>query len=343
MSALKYPEPDLDALRPQGRRPRGRTNHPRRPSAGAACSVCPLPLPAACLLGALLAVVLLRPGTGPLAAGPAGPPPEVAGFAESYVHTFIASRAPGNEQVLAPYTPAEVEWSGGALGDRHVVDTTTVGFEQAGDDEWRVEVAAHVMDFDRERDGYRRPGGGALRGGCDQGRWRAHQPLPPRTDSHLGSSPRPGLAPVLEKAGSGEIAAAAKEYLDAHYAAIGGYTGFTMVGIAVEPSGEDRSRVIVRVRAKPVDGASVIHDHVLEAVSGEDGWVVGIIPRAAAGPGDAKVSSVTILGPPWRRRRTRLRSLSPRAPTGRRRRRADRAASAPGPATGAPWATHLRP
>ena len=130
------------------------------------------------------------------------------------------------------------------------------------------------MDFDRERDGYRAPV------------VEHYEVVVTRADGVLTSlylpgripaseQEAPGLAPVLEKAGSGEMAAAAKEYLDAHYAAVGGYTGFTMVGIAVEPSGEDRSRVIVRVRARPVDGAPVIHDHVLDAVSGENGWVVG--------------------------------------------------------------------
>ena len=86
---------------------------------------------------------------------------------------------------------------------------------------------------------------------------------------------RPAPAPVLEKAGSGEVAAAAKEYLDAHYAAIGGYTGYTMLGIAVEPSGEERSRVLVRVGQIRSRVRLVIHDQVLEAVSGEEGWVVG--------------------------------------------------------------------
>jgi hypothetical protein len=142
----------------------------------------------------------------------ASPPPEVAGFAESYVHTFIASRAPGHEQVLAAYTPAEITGSGGALGDRHVVDTTTVALEPNGDDEWRAEVAAYAMDFDRERDGYRPPvvehyqvvvslADGTL----------SSLYLPARVPASQDAAP--GLAPVPDKAGSGEVAAAAKEYL----------------------------------------------------------------------------------------------------------------------------------
>ena len=273
MSALKYPEPDLDAFDLKVAEPEV-DDPPPPPKRWRRSLGLSIAIAGGVLLGALLAVMLLRPGSGPLAVDPGGPPPEVAGFAESYVHTFIASRAPGNEQVLAPYTPAEVEWTGGALGDRHVVDTTTVAVERSGDDEWRVEVAAHVMDFDRERDGYDAPvvehyevvvtqSNGSL----------SSLYLPARVPTAV--QPAPGLAPVLEEAESGDMAAAAKEYLDPYYAAIGGYTGYTMVGIAVEPSGEDRSRVVVRVRAKPVDGAFVIHDHVLEAVSGEGGWVVG--------------------------------------------------------------------
>jgi hypothetical protein len=272
MSTLKYPEPDLDGFDLKVADPEI-AEPPPPPKRWRRLLGLSLAIAGGVLLGALLAVGLLRPGTGPLAADTALPPPEVAGFAESYVHTFIASRAPGNEQVLAPYTPAEVEWAGGALGDRHVVDTTTVGLEPYGEDEWRVEVAAHVMDFDRERDGYRRP---------VMEHYEVVVTMAEGTPTSLylparmpkSQQPAPGLAPVLEKAESGEIAAAAKEYLDAHYAAIGGYTGFTMIGIAVEPAGEERSRVIVRARAKPVEGASAVHDHVLEAVSGEDGWVV---------------------------------------------------------------------
>ena len=131
MSALKYPEPDLDSFDLKVADPEA-AEPPPPPKLWRRLLGLSLAIAGGVLLGALLAVVLVRPGSGPLAAGPAGPSPEVAGFAESYVHTFIASRAPGNEQVLAPYTPAEVEWSGGALGDRHVVDTTTVALSRAG-------------------------------------------------------------------------------------------------------------------------------------------------------------------------------------------------------------------
>ena len=233
-----------------------------------------LAVAAGVLGGAVLAVLLLRPGSGPLAAGPAPVPAEVTGFAELYVRTYVGGHAPGNEAVLAPFTPAGVTWTDGAIGDRHVVDTTTMLAVVTADEEWRVEVVASVMDYDRSRDGYSNPVTEHYEVivALSEGRLNSRQ-LPARIPGSAGSAP--GLAPVLEPAESGEVAAATKLYLDRLYAAMDDFGGYALSGIAVEPVGDGRSRVVARVEAVPRTGAVTVHDHVLLAVDGEGGWEVG--------------------------------------------------------------------
>lgn len=133
---------------------------PVRPSAQVAARV---GLWALVGLGAVGGLVgLLRPAEQPAAQDASGSentalPPEMAGFAELAVTTWLEASSDEDDEAVAALFLADPSTAAGDSGQRRVGDTATVAARPVGDDYWAVTVAAAVSE--RGSDEQWRPAG----------------------------------------------------------------------------------------------------------------------------------------------------------------------------------------
>jgi hypothetical protein len=135
---------------------------------------------------------LLRPTTQTVAPTDDGgsadvAPPEVAGFGEVAVTTWVESGEEGGEEALDPLFSVDPSASSGDVGRRRVNgDATAVGVREVGDDYWAVTVVAPVDEY---ADGKWQPAGN----------WYMEVGVA-RTDGGLVAISEPAIVPAPEQA-----------------------------------------------------------------------------------------------------------------------------------------------